>query len=266
MPSEAVPAEGLLEDGEAEVPLDPMVENPPVQVVEEVDKKSNASIIGILLGVLLAIFLVGIAVFAYIFFIKGNQKEGHSTERRRPQTEVEDFEEQAPVAAPREVKYEAPRVAKDDTIKQFITEYVYGNDLQDDTFSIDAASGEFLGECGVGILDTVGNTEPKSITAFEVWLFDKNDVQTVTKVLMTDYAMQDINIRQRLEVKGEPVGIQQGMKILLETATLQLEGRVLAVEYGPGTAQDSDVMQRLQIEMTIRSKEALAQLDHRLWT
>jgi hypothetical protein len=44
------------------------------------------------------------------------------------------------------------------------------------------------GECGVGISETIGVGDPKKVTAFEVWLFDKNDIQTVTKVLMSAHA------------------------------------------------------------------------------
>ena len=75
-------------------------------------------------------------------------------------------------------------------ISQFITTYALGDDLFDDSFSIDSPTGEFLGECGVGISETIGFGEPKKVQAFEVWLFDKNDIQTVTKVLMSPACLQ----------------------------------------------------------------------------
>jgi len=255
--SEAAPEEMPVE---AEVEAQPEVEAeaPVVTEVEKDDAKSNLSTIGILLGVLLAIFLVGLAVFAYFFFIKGNQGRTAGNKRSAQPAPSQQQAQSTPTGAG-DMFEEAPAArVRDTSIKQFITEYVYGNDLYDDTFSIDAASGEFLGECGVGILDTVGSTETKSVTAFEVWLFDKNDVQTVTKVLMTDFAMNNLDIRHRVEVKGEPVQIVPDLAIYLETATLQLEGHVLNIEYGPGAGQGGSVVQRLQIEMTINSKEALA--------
>jgi hypothetical protein len=43
---------------------------------------------------------------------------------------------------------------------QFVTTYVLGDDLFDDSFSIDSSAGEFLGECGVGISETQG-VEPE---------------------------------------------------------------------------------------------------------
>lgn len=221
---------------------------PVVSEDDEAEKSTNISNIGLLLGVLLTLFLIGIAVFAYIFFLKGNIAGG----KRRQHTVFE--REQDDVPAPVESEGSPGQISNEGLVKQFITEYVYGNDLYDDTFSIDAVSGEFLGECGVGILDTIGNTE-STVTAFEVWLFDKNDVQTVTKVLMTDYAMKDMDIRQRLEVKGEPVQIQPNMVIALETATLSLEAKVLNVEYGPSSSQDMIVIHQMQVEMTVQSKE-----------
>ncbi|MCJ7734545.1 MAG: hypothetical protein MUP11_08345, partial [Anaerolineales bacterium] len=39
---------------------------------------------------------------------------------------------------------------------QFVTTYVLGDNLFDDSFSIESAAGEFLGECGVGISEAIG--------------------------------------------------------------------------------------------------------------
>ncbi len=46
-------------------------------------------------------------------------------------------------------------------VAQFMTTYMVGEDLYDDSFSVEAPNGEFLGECGVGISETVGVGEPK---------------------------------------------------------------------------------------------------------
>ena len=85
---------------------------------------------------------------------------------------------------------------------QFMASYKLGDDLFDDSFSIDFPAGEFLGECGVGISETIGVGDPKKVTAFEVWLFDKNDIQTVTKVLMSAHAFLDEATRLRLACQG----------------------------------------------------------------
>ena len=102
---------------------------------------------------------------------------------------------------------------------------VLGDNLFDDSFSIESAAGEFLGECGVGISEAIGVGEPKRVTAFEVWLFDKSDIRTVTKVLMSDHAYNDGNLRAKLASKGEPVLAQADVPFTLETSDPHGRGR-----------------------------------------
>ena len=102
-------------------------------------------------------------------------------------------------------------------ITQNMTTYVLGDDLYDESFSIDTAGGDFLGEYGVGVSETIGIGEPKKVTALEVWLFDKNDIKTATKVLMSAHAFADSGIRGRLEAKGELIQIEPQKQVMLET-------------------------------------------------
>lgn len=141
-------------------------------------------------------------------------------------------------------------------VAQFMTTYMLGDDLFDDSFSIDAPSGEFLGECGVGISETIGVGDPKRVTAFEVWVFDKNDIQTVTKVLMSKHAYEDEDLRQRLSAKGEPVMIAPNAQVMLETATLEMVARVVDMSYGEGALPDESFFERITIELAIWQKEA----------
>lgn len=139
-------------------------------------------------------------------------------------------------------------------VGQFMTTYKLGTDLYDDSFSIDSPNGEFLGECGVGISETIGVGDPKKVTAFEVWLFDKNDIQTVTKVMMSEHAFNDPAILQKLASKGEPVEIGSDKRVLLETATLQLEARVVDVIYGQGALPPNSFFERLTLELAVWPK------------
>ena len=136
-------------------------------------------------------------------------------------------------------------------ISQFLTTYVKGDDLFDDSFSIDSPSGEFLGECGIGITETIGVGEPKKVTAFEVWLFDKNDIQTVTKVLMSAHAMNDPATFQRLQAKGEPFMVEKGKQVILETATLQLVATATDMEYGQDALPEGSYFERLTLEIAV---------------
>jgi hypothetical protein len=161
-----------------------------------------------------------------------------------PATEVEAPAEWTNYPGPTE---QAPMV-------QFMASYKAGDDLFDDSFSIDSPSGEFLGECGMGISETIGVGVPKKVTAFEVWLFDKNDIQTVTKVLMSAHAFNDPTIRQKLEAKGEPFEAVSGGQTILETATLKLVARVVDMAYGQGALPDSSYFETLVLELAIAQK------------
>ena len=130
-----------------------------------------------------------------------------------------------------------------------------GDDLFDDSFSIDSPTGEFLGECGVGISDSIGVGEPKKVTAFEVWLFDKNDIQTVTRVLMSQHAYQDDGLRARLAAKGEPFLVELGSEAVLETATLRLITRVVDMAYGSGATPANSFFDRVTLELAIWKKD-----------
>ena len=142
-------------------------------------------------------------------------------------------------------------MGQDTPIAQWMTTYLIGDDLFDDSFSIDSLNGEFLGECGVGIADTIGVGEPKRVSAFEVWLFDKNDIQTVTKVLMSGHAMNDESTYARLEAKGEPVLATPAGTVVLETKTLRMAVRVMDMDYGTGHMPENSFFQRVTLELAI---------------
>lgn len=136
-------------------------------------------------------------------------------------------------------------------ITQTMTTYVLGDDLYDESFSIDTGGGEFLGEYGVGISETIGVGEPKKVAALEVWLFDKNDIKTATKVLMSQHAYNDPNIRMRLEPKGDLNVVKKGEQVLLETETLQLLATVVDLEYGMGALPQNSYFERITLELAI---------------
>lgn len=237
----------------------------------------------LLLLLLVGLFLVIGGVILYLFFFKNK----HSQDNVPPLPEEEEYLEEEPEEILPEEEVEAPEyeetpqelpeeeiveVSKEtvpptptvmhpsapmmsgEPVAHFMTSYAIGDDLYDDSFSIDAPNGAFLGECGVGISDTIGVGDPKKVSAFEVWLFDKNDIQTVTKVLMSAHAMNDSAIKQRLASKGEPVLLEPGQQFLLETATLQLEARVIEMVYGLGALPAGSFIERLTLELSVWPK------------
>lgn len=138
----------------------------------------------------------------------------------------------------------------------FRTIYALGDDRYDDSFSVESASGDFLGECGVGIGEVMGAGDPKKVSAFEVWLFDKNDIQTVTKVLMSEYTYRDEETRNRMAAKGDPVLAEPGGVVYLETAALQVEARIVDMTYGQSALPDESFFERMTIELRAAAKPA----------
>jgi len=136
----------------------------------------------------------------------------------------------------------------------FITTYQLGEDTYDESFSIETPTGDFMGECGVGISDTIGTGDHDKVTAFEVWLFDKSDIRTVTKVLMSEHIFQDAAQRAKLVSKGEPVLAQPGAPFLLETSSLQVEVRVAELVYGNDDLPPKSYFTKLTIELVATAK------------
>src|SRR3990172_3861151 len=149
-----------------------------------------------------------------------------------------------------------PEPAANEPLATFRTTFTLGDDLYDDSFSIETPAGEFVGECGVGIADLMGTGDPKKVSAFEIWLFDKNDIQTVTKVLMSRYTFNDDATRSRLAAKGDPVEVESGGVVYLETASLQVEARIFDLTYGEGPLPANSYFQRLTIELRAWPKGA----------
>jgi hypothetical protein len=138
----------------------------------------------------------------------------------------------------------------------FFTTYELGEDTYDDSFSIETPMGEFLGECGVGISETIGTADPDKVTAFEVWLFDKSDIRTVTQVLMSEHAYQDDALRARLASKGDAVLAQPGAPFVIETTGLQVRVDVTELIYGEGDEETpaKSFFDKLTVELVAMTK------------
>jgi hypothetical protein len=133
-------------------------------------------------------------------------------------------------------------------VTAFTASYVLGDDYFDPSFSIEVGP-DFLGECGVGVSESIGIGDPKKITAFEVWLFDKSDIRTVTTVLASDYAFVDPNMHSKLAPKGDVVKIQPGTEIVLETTALRIRAYVKTAEYAQGNLPPNSFFQKVSIEL-----------------
>lgn len=205
-----------------------------------------------IIGLILAIGVIGGAVYYYILrpILYGKpsvQPTGEISAARQAQEIARSTEK---------TDFQTLGLAK--PITQTMTTYVLGDDLYDESFSVDAPSGDFLGEYGVGVSETMVSGEPKKVTAIEIWLFDKNDIKTATKVLMSAYSFNDQTIRARLESKGELALMEKDKQVMLETQTLQLLATVVDLEYGRGNLPEKSYFERVTLELAIWPKKASA--------
>jgi len=201
----------------------------------------------LLVGAVAVLVLVGAAMA--LFFAR--QLARKRTNVRLTST-IEAPPAQREPARSRKTNFESLGVAP--PITQNMTTYVLGDDLYDESFSIDTASGDFLGEYGVGVSETIGIGEPKKVTALEIWLFDKNDIKTATKVLMSAHAFGESGIRGRLEAKGELIQVEPQKQIMLETEALQLLATVVDLQYGNGAMPELSYFERVTLELAIWRK------------
>jgi len=230
-PGEVSPSE--IQKFQALVAVESPIEEPP----EPAEEAAGFTASKILLPVLIVTLALGVLLAGALFV------------RRRMEVEPEGvytepvFEMAEGDVAPREVEIAEQPLAN------FRTTYTLGDDLYDDSFSIESATGDFLGECGVGIGEVIGVEEPKKVAAFEVWLFDKNDIQTVTKVLMSRYAFDDEESHTRLAAKGDPVLAESGVVVSLETASLKIDVRIVDMSYGEAPLPEESFFDRLTVEL-----------------
>lgn len=168
-------------------------------------------------GVLLLVFLI-VALIAIIVY-RVLQRSGRVPARVRREAAV------------------GPGVREEAGLGHFVTTYNFGDDGYDTSFNIETTGpeGEFYGACGVGFSEIVGEGSPDKIVAFEIWLFDKTDmdnIQTVTKVLMSDFAYNNQILRAKMKDRGEAVLVERGQTIVIDAIGLQLNAEVVDFVYG----------------------------------
>ncbi|WP_420629364.1 hypothetical protein [Candidatus Leptofilum sp.] len=205
--------------------------------------EEDGSNLGAILALLFVLALVGAGIVVVL-----NRRNSMMAE----DDNVDIYTDNMPESAPTMVTEEGVNAVP---IARFQSDYAYGRDNYDDSFSIENSGGEFLGECGVGIAESIGSDTPKNVTALEVWLFDKNDIKTITKVVMSDHAFFDEALKAKLAPKGEPVLARENEVIVLETATLIINAEIKEMQYGAGSLPPQSYFENFSIELSAWAKE-----------
>ncbi|MDX1416354.1 MAG: hypothetical protein R3293_19300 [Candidatus Promineifilaceae bacterium] len=212
-------------------------------------EEEGGGISGVLLPALFLILLLGGLVVAIFYFL--NRRNRARDESEPNELIYEEVPQSAPAAAA-ETQEDVTAVA----LARFHTTYSRGHDAYDDSFSIENSNAEFLGECGVGIAESIGTDATKNVTALEIWLFDKSDIRTITKVVMSDHAFFDDALKAKLAPKGEPVLARESETIVLETASLIINADITEMAYGSaGDLPPKSYFDRITISLSVWSKE-----------
>ncbi len=107
---------------------------------------------------------------------------------------------------------------------------------------------DYLGEYGLEAKKTAPNNPNLTIT-LELWLFDKSDTQTTDAALAAPVVAADPALKTRYVKDNMPIiPLRQGERISLQTAELQLEGRVRRVKFGATTSDGVPVIEMAEIE------------------
>jgi len=135
----------------------------------------------------------------------------------------------------------------------FMCTYVKGEDLDDfeESFSLDTDRGEFLGECGIELIHVNGEEKPAGASAFDVWLFDKNEINTKSMMLMSDRVYSDDVLRTQLETKGVPTKASIGRESIIETDHLLMKFRIVDMVGVKGEMGKCDYFTRLSVDINV---------------
>ena len=208
-------------------------------------------LIGAILLILVAAALAGVILFTRI--LPNLRKSRASREETVAQTGTAEA-----ISDWRSMPGAPPPTTTAGGLGRFVPTYMLGNDNYDTSYSLETPKGEFLGECGMGISETIGEGKPDKVTAFDLWLFDKADVRTVTQIVMSDYAFKDQMLRTKLATKGEAVLAEKGKTLTLETQSLKSQAHIVELVYATNSSfPPNSHFQKLVVEIVPVLKEGV---------
>lgn len=141
------------------------------------------------------------------------------------------------------------------TGQEFTAVFHQGDEGYDQSFDIEGADGAYWGECGVNVSEAL-HGDPLQVTALEVWLFDKGDIRTVTKVLMSDYAYGNQTLREKLSSRGDAVLLAPDLGFVLDAQTLRLMGKIAELEYDDSQTPARSTIRRLRVQLRVMRQAA----------
>lgn len=148
-----------------------------------------------------------------------------------------------------------PAAERSGSGQEFTAAFHQGDISYDQSFDIDGPDGVYWGECGMTMSEAVQG-DPERVTALEVWLFDKSDIRTVTKVLMSDYAYGNQALREKLSSRGDAILLAPDLGFVLDAQTLRLMGKIVELEYDDSQAPARSTIRRVRVQLRVMRQAA----------
>lgn len=229
---------------------------PPTATEQPASETSGSSGGGLLRALLGLLVLGGGIVLAVWLLRQGRRKPESEPSAAAEEPAASSMAYQPPPTEPPATRGAvSPTAASGSLVREYTATFVPGDATYDETFSIEAPGGGYLGECGMTFSEMI-NGDPARTTAMEVWLFDKSDIRTVTKVLMSDYAFGNPALREKLGSRGDAVLARPGEMFVLDAQTLRLEAQIKELEYAEGDAPPRAAFRRLAVSMKVSRQVA----------
>jgi hypothetical protein len=198
-------------------------------------------------GIIIAVIVIVVGVVGY-FVLRLLRPLINKSGEQTPVQQAQQMDRDAQKTNFSEMNEEPP-------IFQMMNTYVVGDDLYTHSMDINSADGTYLGQCGLEIADAIPVFDkPKRVRGIAVWLFGLKYKETTWAILMPPDAYENAALRDRLRVKGEPIKVEPGLVVEIETRELKMHVRIADVEYGQGTTTDEDYFKRLTLELAVWPK------------
>ena len=124
-------------------------------------------------------------------------------------------------------------------VGQFEANYAFGIQTYDESFTINAADGELLGACGMGINESVDREAATSgqVRLLDIWLYDRTAVRSVSQPLVSpgfDVSGLDEFAEGSGSASSAPLEVRPGLTFTLQSDHIVLECTVKSVTFLDG--------------------------------
>jgi hypothetical protein len=212
---------------------------------EQQISESSPSILPTVLCIYLPIFVVGVLVTIFLFRLLAPYKALAFFSRNRS------TKQQTTASALQRTSQRSGSIRenKGKPLSEYLATYTAKDKFFDLSFQIEESS-RYLGECGITVAKVLDETSNQA-SALELWLFDAQGAQTISKILASNFSFNQTSIYNELTQIGQTILIQAGDQIVLETKQIKVTANVLQVEYDPKSPKPQNLFKKVVIQIKV---------------